>query len=118
MIVRPIELGADVVIHSCTKYISGASDMIAGAICGSQQFISSLIDVNHGTVMLNGPVMDPRIAHELYLRLDHLSIRMKAHSDMALFLAQKMEEKGLKIIYPGLKSHPQHQLFMQMGADR
>lgn len=118
MIVCPTELGADVVIHSCTKYISGASDMIAGAICGSQQFISSLIDVNHGTVMLNGPVMDPRIAHELYLRLDHLSIRMKAHSDMALFLAQKMEEKGLKIIYPGLKSHPQHQLFMQMGADR
>ncbi len=118
MIVRPYELGADVVIHSCTKYISGASDMIAGAICGDQPFISSLIDVNHGSVMLNGPVMDPRIAHELYLRLDHLSIRMKAHSDMALFLAQKMEEKNLKVIYPGLKSHPQHELYHMMGANR
>ena len=118
MIVRPLELGADVVIHSCTKYISGASDMIAGAICGDQAFINSLIDVNHGSVMLNGPVMDPRIAHELYLRLDHLSIRMKAHSDMALFLAAKMEEKKLNVLYPGLKSHPQHELYNLMGASR
>lgn len=111
MIVQPLSLGADVVIHSCTKYISGSSDFIAGAIAGSQEFISSLIDVNSGTVMLSGPVMDPRVAHELYLRLDHLPLRMKGHSDMALFLAMKMQQEGLPVIYPGLVNHPQHELF-------
>ena len=114
MMVRPLELGADVVIHSCTKYISGSSDLIAGAIVGTQAFISSLIDVNNGAVMLNGPVMDPRIAHELYLRLDHLGVRMRAHSEMALHLAKKMNEKKLPVIYPGLSSHPQHALMKKI----
>lgn len=111
MIVQPLMHGADVVVHSCTKYISGSSDFIAGAIAGSKDFINSLIDVNTGFVMLTGPVMDPRVAHELYLRMDHLPIRMKAHSAMAMFLAERMEKEGLPVIYPGLESHPQHQLF-------
>jgi methionine-gamma-lyase len=110
MIAQPLLHGADVVVHSCTKYISGSSDFIAGAIAGSQEFIASLIDVNHGSVMLTGPVMDPRIAHELYLRMDHLGVRMTAHSKMALFLAEKMQGEGLKVIYPGLKNHTQHEL--------
>lgn len=114
MMVQPLSLGADIVIHSCTKYISGSSDLIAGAIAGSQEFISSLIDVNYGSVMLTGPVMDPRIAHELYLRLDHLGVRMRAHSEMAMFLAQKMEQEKIKVIYPGLESHPQHKLLKTM----
>ncbi len=116
MIVQPLLHGADVVVHSCTKYISGSSDFIAGAIAGSQEFISSLIDVNHGTVMLTGPVMDPRVAHELYLRMDHLGIRMAAHSKMALFLAEKMKEEGMPVIYPGLKDHPQHSLLKELGG--
>jgi methionine-gamma-lyase len=116
MIVQPLLHGADVVIHSCTKYISGSSDFIAGAIIGSQQFISSLIDVNHGAVMLTGPVMDPRVAHELYLRMDHLGVRMAAHSKMALFLAQRMQQEGLPVIYPGLENHPQHNLMKDLGA--
>jgi methionine-gamma-lyase len=111
MIVQPLKHGADVVIHSCTKYISGSSDFIAGAIAGSQEFISSLIDVNTGAVMLTGPVMDPRVAHELYLRLDHLPIRMEAHGRAAMTLATRMKEEKLPVIYPGLKSHPQHELF-------
>ncbi len=110
MMCQPLRLGADVVIHSCTKYISGSSDFIAGAIAASNEFIASLIDVNTGSVMLNGPVMDPRIAHELYLRMDHLGVRMSAHSQMALFLAKRMKEKGLPVIYPGLENHPQHVL--------
>lgn len=110
MLARPIALGADIVVHSCTKYISGSSDCIAGAILGTKEFISSLIDVNKGVVMLGGPVMDPRVAHELYLRLDHLGVRMKAHSDAALFFARKMREKKLPVIYPGLEEHPQHEL--------
>ena len=111
MIVQPLMHGADVVVHSCTKYISGSSDFIAGAIAGSQDFINSLIDVNTGHVMLTGPVMDPRVAHELYLRMDHLPIRMKAHSQMAMFFAKKMQDEGMPVIYPGLENHPQHELF-------
>lgn len=114
MLTRPIDLGADVVVHSCTKYISGSSDCIAGAIIGKKDFIASLIDVNRGVVMLGGPVMDPRVAHELYLRLDHLGIRMKAHSDAALFFARKLREKKLPVIYPGLEEHPQHDLVKKM----
>ena len=110
MIVQPLLHGADVVIHSCTKYISGSSDFIAGAILGSEKFIASLIDVNTGSVMLTGPVMDPRVAHELYLRLDHLELRMKAHSNMAAFLANKMQAEKMPVIYPGLATHPQHEL--------
>ena len=112
--VNPAEHGADVVIHSCTKYISGSSDMIAGAICGTRAFISSLIDVNTGLVMLKGPVMDAKSAHELYMRLDHLPIRIKAHAESALYLASALEKNGVRVIYPGLKSHPQHALYQQM----
>lgn len=115
LIVRPLELGADVVVHSCTKYISGASDLIAGAIAGSEEFIASLIDVNHGAVMLGGPVMDPRVAHELYLRMDHLPIRMQAHARMAEFLAEKMQDQKIPVIYPGLVSHPQSKLMREMA---
>ncbi len=107
-LVTPADHGADVVVHSCTKFISGSSDMIAGVICGTKDFIASLRDVNTGAVMLKGPVMDARIAHELYMRLDHLPIRMTAHSQAAKFFAEGLEEKGIPVIYPGLKSHPQH----------
>jgi methionine-gamma-lyase len=114
MIVQPLRLGADVVVHSCTKYISGSSDFIAGAIVGSQEFINSLIDVNHGSVMLTGPVMDPRVAHELYLRMDHLGVRVQAHSRMAQFLGEKMQKENLPVIYPGLSNHPQNEMLKKM----
>jgi methionine-gamma-lyase len=84
--------------------------MISGVIAGSRDFIASLIDINSGSVMLTGPVMDAKIAHELYLRLDHLPIRMEAHSKAAQFLAERMEAHDVPVFYPGLKSHPQHQL--------
>ncbi|MCH2533751.1 MAG: aminotransferase class I/II-fold pyridoxal phosphate-dependent enzyme [Bdellovibrionales bacterium] len=109
LVISPAKHGADVVVYSCTKYISGASDLIAGAIVGSQDFINSLIDLNHGVVMLTGPVMDARIAHELYVRLDHLPVRMRAHSEAAMFFAKNVEEQGVKVVYPGLESHPHHE---------
>ncbi len=110
VLVTPAKFGADVVVYSCTKYLSGSSDLIAGAIVGSQEFIASLIDINTGVVMLTGPVMDPRVAHELYLRLDHLPIRMAAHSRSAQLLADQMKAAGVNVIYPGLKGHEYHQL--------
>jgi len=110
VLITPADHGADAVIHSCTKYISGASDLIAGVIAGPPGLIQSLTDINTGSVMLTGPVMDPRIAHELYLRLDHLPVRMAAHSAHALTLATRMEENRIPVFYPGLESHPQHAL--------
>ncbi|HNW54353.1 MAG TPA: aminotransferase class I/II-fold pyridoxal phosphate-dependent enzyme, partial [Bacteroidales bacterium] len=59
MIIQPAALGAHVVVYSMTKFINGKNDCVAGAICGSQQFIASLIDVNNGTAMLLGPALDP-----------------------------------------------------------
>ena len=117
LIITPARLGADVVIYSCTKYISGASDMIAGAILGDQNFIRELCDVNSGVVMLLGPVMDPRIAHELYLRLDHLPVRMRAHSQAAAKFCDRITQAGLKPIYPGLVTHPQHELLKEIKND-
>ncbi|MBS1984799.1 MAG: aminotransferase class V-fold PLP-dependent enzyme [Bdellovibrionales bacterium] len=110
MILNPARFGADVVIHSCTKYISGGSDLIAGAIVSSRKFIDELIDVNTGQVMLTGPVMDPHVAHELFLRLDHLAIRMRAHSEAALYFARKAQSAKVPVIYPGLEDHPHHAL--------
>jgi methionine-gamma-lyase len=111
VLVQPSKFGADVVLHSCTKYISGASDMMGGAVVGSKEFISSLIDINFGMAMLTGPAMDPRVAQELYMRLDHLPVRMAAHSAAAAKLATALFEHKIDVVYPGLKNHPDHKLF-------
>jgi methionine-gamma-lyase len=110
LMVRPLESGAFASLHSCTKFISGSADLIAGAVCSSQDFVNSLIDVNTGAVMLRGPVMDARIAHELYLRLDHLPLRVRGHSHYAKHFAEALESDGHRVYYPGLKSHPDYEL--------
>lgn len=114
LIVTPARFGADVVIHSCTKFISGASDLIGGAVCGAEDFINSLIDINHGMVMLTGPIMDARIAHKLYTRLDHLPARMSAHGRSAAFLAEAFKAEKIPVIYPGLEAHPDFSLFSRI----
>jgi len=110
LIISPARLGADVVLHSLTKFVSGASDIIAGAVCGSREFIMSLMDVNQGGLMLLGPTMDPFVAGKLSLRLPHLGIRMVEHSRRAMFFAGNLEQRGETVIYPGLPAHPQHAL--------
>ncbi len=105
LLVTPAKWGADVVIYSATKFLSGASDMIAGAIVGSEEFIASLMDVNFGSVMLGGAVLDARLAHELYLRLDHLPLRMKAHGEVASIFSKRIEALGIRTLYPELNSH-------------
>jgi len=112
--ISPKLLGADIVIHSLTKFINGTSDTVAGVVCGTQEFINSLRDVNDGASMLLGPVMDSLRAASVLKNMRTLPIRMKKHSENALFLAQKLDVDGLKVIYPGLKKHPQHQLFTQI----
>lgn len=115
LIVNPVQHGADIVLHSLTKFISGASDIIAGAVCGSQELINSLMDVNHGGFMLLGPTMDPKVAFELSLRLPHLGLRIQEHSRRAQVFAERLHARGLSVIYPGLKTHAQHALLQGMG---
>ena len=110
LIFSPAELGADIVIHSLTKFINGASDTVGGVICSSKEFVGDLIDVNEGAAMLFGPTMDAIRANGILKNLRTLPIRIKQHSNNALFLANKFKELGLKVHYPGLKSHPQHEL--------
>jgi methionine-gamma-lyase len=114
MVISPADLGADVVVYSLTKYVNGGSDMIAGAICASQEFIHQLMDLHTGRVMLLGPTMDPQIAFELIQRLPHLALRMKEHCRRAMAIAQRLEELGAPVTYPGLSAHPQHELMASM----
>ncbi len=113
-LVTPIVLGADVVVHSLTKYISGGSDMIAGAICAGREFIDALKDLHTGRAMLLGPTMDPRVAFDLIQRIPHLPIRMREHGRRAMVLSMHLEQLGVAVTYPGLASHPQHGLFTEM----
>jgi methionine-gamma-lyase len=117
MIVSPAQWGADVVVHSLTKFISGSSDVIAGAVCGSEDFIRCLMDVNCGGLMLMGPTMDPFVAEKLSLRLPHLGIRMAEHSRRARVFAERIEAKGMTCGYPGLPSHPQHELMVFLANE-
>jgi len=110
MVVTPAELGADIVVSSMTKFINGASDVIAGVICASRDFIYKLMDLHTGRVMLLGPTMDPRIAYDIIQRLPHLAIRMREHSRRAMAIAERLHEIGAPVVYPGLPSYPQHEL--------
>lgn len=114
MIVSPARLGADIVVYSMTKFINGASDVIAGTICASRDFVYKLMDLHRGRVMLLGPTMDPRVAFDIIQRLPHLGIRMREHSRRAMAIATRLEELGAPVIYPGLPSHPEHRLFTEM----
>jgi methionine-gamma-lyase len=111
--ISPAKFGADVIIHSLTKFINGSSDTVGGVICGTNEFIDSLRNVHDGASMLLGPVMDSLRASSILKNLRTLHIRMKKHSENAMYIAEKFEKDGLRIIYPGLKSHPQHDLFSE-----
>ena len=114
MIFSPAIVGADVVVHSMTKFINGMSDCVAGAICGSKEFIDSLSDVNNGASMLLGPVLDSFRSASILKNLRTLHIRMKQHSSNALYLSTLLHENGYKITYPGLENHPQYTLMSSM----
>lgn len=112
--ISPVVLGADIVIHSLTKFINGSSDTVGGVYCGTQEFINDTKNVNTGACMLLGPTMDSLRSASILKNLRTLHIRIKQHSHNAMYLAERFEEDGLKVSYPGLKSHKNHELMKSM----
>ena len=112
---KPLELGADIVIHSATKYIDGQGRCLAGAVLGTEEIIEHV----HGFVRTTGPSLSAFNAWIVLKGLDTLSLRMKAHSANALKLATWLEqqEKVKHVHYIGLESHPHHQLAKQQQSD-
>ncbi len=117
MIIAPAKLGADIVVYSMTKFINGKNDCVAGAICGTEEYINSLSDVNDGTAMLLGPVLDPLRSSSILKNLHTLHIRMKQHSKNAMIVAEKLQEIGINVKYPGMKNHPDHELMKSLMND-
>ena len=108
---RPLALGADIVVHSATKYIDGQGRVLGGAVLGK----AKLLDPIHAFLRTAGPTLSPFNAWVLLKGLETLSLRMDAHSANALELAQWLESHPAieTVLYPGLASHPQHALAMQ-----
>ena len=110
---RPLELGADLVIHSATKYLDGQGRVLAGAVCGRKE----LIDQVYGFVRTAGPALSPFNAWICLKGLETLSLRMEAQSRAALILAEWLEAHPMvaRVHYAGLASHPQHALAMRQS---
>lgn len=106
---RPLELGADIVVHSATKYIGGHSDVVGGVAVTSNQQIAEKIAFLSNSL---GPIMGPFDAFMCLRSLKTLGLRMKAHQENAIKVAEFLSTHPQveKVIYPGLKSHPQHSL--------
>ncbi len=117
LIFSPGRMGADVVIHSLTKFINGTSDTVGGVVCSNEEFISEMIDVNSGSAMLLGPVMDSMRAASILKNIRTLHLRMKKHSENAQYLSEKFQDDGLRVIYPGLENHPQHKMMKNSMND-
>lgn len=112
---RPIGLGADLVIHSATKYIDGQGRVLAGAIAGRADLVSGPI---FGFVRTAGPAISPFNAWVCLKGLETLPIRMRAQSANALAIARWLEAHPAveRVHYPGLESHPQHALAMRQQS--
>jgi len=105
----PISLGADIVIHSATKYIDGQGRCVGGAVCGTEDVVG---DGVYGFLRTAGPTMSTFNAWVFLKGLETLKLRMQAHCANAHELAQWLEQQPevKRVYYPGLESHPQHEL--------
>ncbi len=113
---KPLALGADVVIHSATKYLDGQGRVVGGAIVGSNEFVMGKV---FPYVRTAGPTLSAFNAWVFLKGLETLELRMKQQSQNALALAQWLEKQpGVERVYhPGLKSHPQHALAMRQQKE-
>ncbi len=112
---RPLDLGADIVVHSATKYLDGQGRCLGGAVVGDKKLVGE--DV-FGVLRTGGVAMSPFNAWVFLKGLETLSIRMKAHCDNALIIATWLDEhpKVSKVNYPGLSSHPQYELIKKQQS--
>ena len=113
---RPVELGADIIMHSGTKFLDGQGRVMAGALCASQQLV---IEKFLPVLKSGGMTLAPFNAWVVLKGLETLGIRMRAQSAQALALAHWLQAHPAvdRVFYPGLESHPQHQLAMaQQGG--
>jgi O-succinylhomoserine sulfhydrylase len=108
---RPLEMGADLVIHSATKYLDGQGRVLGGAVCGAKAPTEEIFKF----LRTAGPSLSPFNAWVILKGLETLSVRMKAQSAAALEMAQWLEAQPqvARVFYPGLASHPQHALAMK-----
>ena len=106
---QPLELGADVVIHSATKFLDGQGRIIGGAVVGDEKVVGEEV---YGVVRTAGPSMSPFNAWIALKGLETLSLRMQAHSANARQLAEALQDhpRVRQVFFPGLESHPQHAL--------
>jgi O-succinylhomoserine sulfhydrylase len=111
---RPLEFGADVVAYSATKMMDGQGRVLAGAVCGSHEFINDkLLPFQRNT----GPNLSPFNAWVVLKGLETLDLRARRQSENALAVGKSMESRVARMLHPGLPSHPQHNLAMrQMDA--
>jgi len=117
LLLSPAALGADVVVHSMTKFINGASDIIAGAVCGSWEFVKGLMDLHTGPLMLLGPTMDPTVASKISLRIPHLALRLVEHAARAQVFAERLQALGVTVAYPGLPEHADYELLKELRCE-
>src|SRR5487761_2134329 len=108
---RPLQLGADIVIHSATKYIDGQGRVLGGAVLGDKKMLEGV----YGFLRTAGPTMSAFNAWIFLKGIEMLKLRMEAHSANALQLATWLEQQPnvARVFYPGLRSHPQHALAMK-----
>jgi len=106
---RPLELGADVVVHSATKYLDGQGRCVGGAVVGDANLVGEEV---FGVLRTAGPTMSPFNAWVFLKGLETLSLRMQRHSGSAAKLAQWLQQQSMveKVFYPGLDTHPQFEL--------
>jgi len=112
---QPLKLGADIVVHSATKYLDGQGRAMGGAVVGDKKLVGEEV---FGVVRTAGPTMSPFNAWIFLKGLETLQLRMQAHSDNALQLAQWLQQQSAvdKLYYPGLESHPQSDLVRQQQS--
>ena len=116
-LLRPIEHGADVVVHSTTKYINGHGDLLGGAIAGGKDFIEK---IRSSVYQELGPVPSPFSCWLMLRSLKTLHVRMREHCENAMTVAKWLEAQQQieRVIYPGLESHPQHELATRLFGGR
>jgi cystathionine gamma-synthase len=105
---RPLELGADLVVHSATKFLGGHADALGGAVCGSRELVNGIFHFRE----INGACLDPMSAYLLLRGMKTLHLRVRQHNENALRIARFLEShpRVARVFYPGLATHENHSI--------